>query len=51
MLLDLSRFRTGDEHLDRRFDPSALVREDEEFRLAGPATLVADLRKDAQKYV
>jgi uncharacterized protein len=49
MLLDLSRFRAGDEHLDRRIDGSVLARDDDDFRIAGPVTLVADLHKDAQK--
>jgi uncharacterized protein len=49
MLLDLSRFRAGDEHLDRRIDPVALAQDDDEFRIVGPVTLVADVHKDAQK--
>jgi uncharacterized protein len=49
MLLDLSRFRAGDEHLDRRIDPSVLAKDDDEFRIAGPVGLIADLHKDDQK--
>lgn len=49
MLLDLSRFRGGADHVERRFDPSAFVGKDDEFRVVGPVELVADVRKDAQK--
>jgi uncharacterized protein len=49
MLLDLGRFRAGDEHIDRRIDPTVLARDDDDFRIAAPATLVADLHKDAKK--
>jgi uncharacterized protein len=49
MLLDLSRFRTGSEHLDRRCEGAALTRPDDDFRVPGEVTLVADVRKDAQK--
>lgn len=49
MLLDLSRIRTGTEHLERRFEPAALNRADDAFRLVSPVDLVADLRKDEQK--
>src|SRR5438105_1796890 len=49
MLLDLSRFRAGTEHLDRIFDAAALVWGDDDFRMASPVRLVADVRKDAQK--
>jgi DUF177 domain-containing protein len=49
MLLDLSRFRTGSEHLERRFEPSAFPQENEDFRLAAPVDFSADVRKDSQK--
>jgi len=49
MLLDLSRFRAGTEHLDRRFDAAALTREGDDFRVVSPVELVADVHKDAQK--
>jgi uncharacterized protein len=49
MLLDLHRFRAGDEHIDRRIDSAVLRRDDDEFRIDGPVTLLADLHKDAQK--
>jgi len=49
MLLDLSRFRTGVERLDRQFEPAAMTRADDAFRVVGPVRLGADLRKDGQK--
>jgi len=49
MLLDLSRFRSGTEHLERRFEPSAFPPESEDFRIAAPVDLSADVRKDSQK--
>jgi len=49
MLLDVSRFRAGSEHLERRYEPSAIVLEGEEFRVVAPVQLTADVRKDAQK--
>src|SRR5438874_1687756 len=49
MLLDLGRFRAGDEHLDRRIDPVVLTRDDDDFRIVGPVRLLADVHKDSQK--
>jgi uncharacterized metal-binding protein YceD (DUF177 family) len=49
MLLDLSRIRTGTEHVERRYEPPALHRDDDAFRLASPVDLVADAHKDKQK--
>jgi uncharacterized protein len=49
MLLDLSRIRTGTEHVARRYEPPALIAADEAFRLASPVDLVADVHKDEQK--
>ena len=49
MKLDLSRFRTGAEHLDRRYEPSAFATADEDFRVVAPVVFVADVRKDAEK--
>ena len=49
MLLDLSRIRTGTEHVERRYEPPALHRDDDVFRLASPVELVADAHKDQQK--
>ena len=49
MLLDLSRFRAGAEHLERRYEPSAFAGHGEDFRVTAPVELVADVRKDAQK--
>jgi len=49
MLLDLSRFRGGVDHLERRYEPGAFDREAGEFLVVAPVELVADVRKDAQK--
>lgn len=49
MLLDLSRIRTGTEHLERRFEPSVFPDGAEDFRVASPVELVADVRKDDRK--
>jgi uncharacterized protein len=50
MLLDLSRFRGSEDHLDRRFPTDAFSLEGEEFRLSAPVHLVADVHKDGRKY-
>ena len=49
MLYDLSRFRGGTDRIDRRYDPGAFALKDEEFRIVGPVSFAADLRKDARK--
>ena len=49
MLLDLSRFRAGDEHLDRRYEPAAFSKVGDDFRVTVPIAFVADVRKDASK--
>jgi len=49
MLLDLSRFRTGTERVDRQFEPSTLAQPDDEFRILLPVTVSAELRKDGEK--
>ncbi len=48
MLLDLSQFRGGAEHVERRFEPGTFAPE-EEFRVVAPVVLTADVRKDAEK--
>jgi uncharacterized protein len=47
MLLDLSRLRSGVEHLERRYEPSALAEGDDDFRVTSPIELNAEVRKDA----
>jgi DUF177 domain-containing protein len=49
MLLDVSRLRASVDRLERRYEPAALTRPDDAFRLGGPVDLAADIRKDAQK--
>lgn len=48
MLIDLSRFRGGLEHLERSYEPAAFGK-DEAFKVVAPVKVVADIRKDAQK--
>ena len=50
LLLDVSRFRSGTDHLDRTYEPSAFAIPADDFRLTAPAHLVADLTKDAKKF-
>ena len=47
--LDLSRFKGGVQHVERRYDPSAFGLDGEEFRLIAPVDLVADVTRDEQK--
>ena len=49
MLLDLSRFRSGTDHIERRVEASAFALKDDEFRLAAPIDFVVDVQKDANK--
>jgi len=49
MLIDLSRFRGGLEHLERTYDAGGFERDADAFRVVAPVELVADLRKDAKK--
>ena len=49
MLLDLSRFRTRSEHIDRLYEPTAFSKAEDEFRVIGPIALAADVQKDARK--
>jgi uncharacterized protein len=49
MLIDLSRFRGGLEHLERTYDPAAFAKDADAFRVVAPVEVSADLRKDAQK--
>jgi uncharacterized protein len=49
MLIDLSRFRGGLEHLERTYDPEAFGKDADAFRVVAPVQVSADLRKDAQK--
>jgi uncharacterized protein len=49
MLIDLSRFRGGLEHLERTYDASAFEKDADAFRVVAPVQVAADLRKDSQK--
>lgn len=50
MLLDLSHLRSGIEHIDRQFEPSLFSTAQDGFRVVAPVAVVADVRKDAQKF-
>ena len=50
MLLDLSHFQGDIDHLDRQYEPDAFDLAGEDFRLTGPAHLVGEVRRDAQKF-
>ena len=45
MLLDLNRLHGQREHFDRRFEPSALDPQDDEYRVAAPVDLSMDVEK------
>jgi uncharacterized protein len=45
MLLDLNRLHGQREHIERTFEPAAFEPPDEEYRVAGPVTLVVDVQK------
>lgn len=49
MLLDLSRFRRGEEHVERTDPPEAFGLDGEDFRLVAPVHFETDVRKDAEK--
>src|SRR5262245_29412899 len=49
MLLDLSRFLAGSEHVERTFQPTDFPSGQEDFRVVSPVELAIDVRKDAQK--
>lgn len=49
MLLDLSRFRGTEDHLDRTYPLDAFDLKGEEFRLTAPVHLVVDVHKDGRK--
>lgn len=49
LLVDLSRLRTGVEHVERRLEPSAFADTAADFRVVSPVDLTADLRKDGRK--
>lgn len=49
MKLDLSRFRGETDRLERTYQPAEFSLQDDDFRLVGPVTLAADLRKDDRR--
>ncbi len=49
MILDLSRFRSGEERIDRRYEPEKFTIDPDDFRLATPVSLVVSVQKDGRK--
>jgi len=49
MLLDLSRLRSGTEHIERRYEPGEVARAGDDFHAVSPVNLTVDVRKDGQK--
>ena len=50
MRLDLSRFKAGEQRVDKTYDPAAFgLTTDDEFRIVAPVALATDVRKDANK--
>lgn len=50
MRLDLSRFRSGEERVDKIYQPAEIpVAQGDEFTVAAPVELKTDVRKDANK--
>ena len=47
MLLDLSKLR-GKEHLERRWEPSAIELKGDDFRVKSPVELTVDVHKDGR---
>jgi uncharacterized protein len=51
MRYDLSRFKSGTDHLDRTYEPDAFGAESEDFRITSPVHLTADLTKSGLKFL
>ena len=50
MRLDLSRFKAGEQRVDKTYDPAAFgLTQDDEFRIVGPVVLATEVRKDTKK--
>lgn len=50
MVLDLRRFRSPVEAVDRTFAPEAFGPGNEDFRVSAPAVIGAEIRKDGRKF-
>ena len=51
MRYDLSRFKSGTDHIDRTYEPAAFGAESEDFRITSPVHLTADLTKSGAKFL
>jgi uncharacterized protein len=51
MRYDLSRFKSGTDHIDRTYDPAAFGAESDDFRITSPVHLTADLTKSGLKFL
>lgn len=50
MVLQLNRFRSPLERVERTFDPADLSAEADDFRVLAPVTLAMDVHKDGRKF-
>lgn len=50
MILDLGRFRSASQRVDRAFEPAAFEPAGEDFRIAAPVALESEVRKDGRKF-
>jgi uncharacterized protein len=51
MRYDLSRFKSGTDHIDRTYEPAAFGAESEDFRITSPVHLTADVTKSGAKFL
>ena len=51
MRYDLSRFKSGTDHIDRSYEPAAFGAESDDFRITSPVHLTADLTKSGAKFL
>jgi uncharacterized protein len=51
MRYDLSRFKSGTDHIDRTYEPAAFGAESEDFRITSPVHLTGDLTKSGAKFL
>ena len=51
MRYDLSRFKSGTDHIDRTYEPAAFGAESEDFRITSPVNLTADVTKSGAKFL
>ena len=50
MILDLGRFRSASQRIDRVFEPAAFEPAGEDFRVSAPVEFKAEVQKDGRKF-